>query len=75
MHEVVATQASICDKPPTGSSFVSQIIIHHGPYFILGQRPLVLAVGDSKLKSSQLTLPADYDGESDNGSMLVIYPW
>ena len=27
------------------------------------------------LLSSQLTLPADYDGEGTNGSMFVIYPW
>ena len=27
------------------------------------------------LLSSQLTLPADYDGEGANGSMFVIYPW
>ena len=26
------------------------------------------------LLSSQLTLPADYDGEGTNGSMFVIYP-
>lgn len=30
---------------------------------------------EQELLSSQLTLPADYDGESDNGSMFVIYPW
>ena len=28
-----------------------------------------------ELMSSQLTLPADYDGEGTNGSMFVIYPW
>jgi len=27
-----------------------------------------------ELLSSQLTLPADYDGEGDYGSMFVIYP-
>ena len=30
---------------------------------------------EQELLSSQLTLLADYDGESDNGSMFVIYPW
>ncbi len=30
---------------------------------------------EQELLSSQLTLPADYDGEGDNGSMFVIYPW
>ena len=34
-------------------------------------------LGDDELAllSSQLTLPADYDGEGFNGSMFVIYPW
>ena len=27
------------------------------------------------LLSSQLTLPADYDGEGTNGSIFVINPW
>ena len=27
------------------------------------------------LLSSQLTLPADYDGEGTYGSIFVIYPW
>ena len=27
-----------------------------------------------ELLSSQLTLPADYDGEGDYGTMFVIYP-
>jgi hypothetical protein len=25
--------------------------------------------------TSQLTIPADYDGEGASGSMFVIYPW
>lgn len=28
---------------------------------------------EQEMLSSQLTLPADYDGEGDNGSVFVIY--
>ena len=28
-----------------------------------------------EMLSSQLTLPADYDGEGSHGSMFVIHPW
>ena len=30
---------------------------------------------EQSLLSSQLILPADYDGEGPIGSMFVIYPW
>ena len=31
--------------------------------------------GQLEMLSSQLTIPADYDGEGASGSMFVIYPW
>ena len=30
---------------------------------------------EQAMLTSQLTIPADYDGEGVNGSMFVIYPW
>ena len=30
---------------------------------------------EQAMLTSQLTIPADYDGEGASGSMFVIYPW